>query len=110
MGTYYDGYGNIPNYGGSGERHEGDNLDHRVVDRNDVVANDWVGNRYGTGGSTYAGGAYAGPARQGGREAVMPETLKRRRLEADAPRRVLDINPFDQIAQEAADAGLGFVL
>ena len=32
------------------------------------------------------------------------------RLEADAPRRVLDINPFDQIAQEAADAGLGFVL
>ena len=85
MGTYYDGYGNIPNYGGSGERHEGDNLDHRVVDRNDVVANDWVGNRYGTVGSTYAGGAYAGPARQGGREAVMPETLKRRRLEADAP-------------------------
>ena len=32
------------------------------------------------------------------------------RLDADAPRRVLDINPFDQIAQEAAAAGLGFVL
>ena len=32
------------------------------------------------------------------------------RLEANAPRRVLDINPFDQIAEEAADAGLGFIL
>ena len=32
------------------------------------------------------------------------------RLDAGAPRRVLDINPFDQIAQEAAAAGLGFVL
>ncbi len=32
------------------------------------------------------------------------------RLEANAPRRVLDVNPFDQIAEEAADAGLGFIL